>query len=168
MTSWLKLVTISVFMFLLIQVSIPWINASSDNPLSTPLTEAEKAFSSSYEIVSAAEEAGANVSSLIDQLNVGGDYLSEAYVWYRLGNSENANHFASLCYNIAENVRSDALALRDKAKSLRDAEFVATAFGSAVGVIVVVVSCFVVWRIFKYRYRRQVLGLKPEVIYGES
>ncbi len=168
MSSWSKLLTASAFIFLLLQVSIPWINASSENLVTVSLTEAEEALASSYGAVLAAEQAGANVSGLFGRLNVGGEYLSEAYVWYRLGDSENTSRFAGICSDIVEDVRSDAIELRAEAKRLGDAEFVAKVFGSVVGVIAVVVSCSVVWRVFKRRYRRQVLGLRPEVVLGES
>ena len=168
MSSWSKLLTASAFIFLLLQVSIPWINASSENLVTVSLTEAEEALASSYGAVLAAEQAGANVSGLFGRLNVGGEYLSEAYVWYRLGDSENANHFAGLCYDLVEDLRHEAIEFRDEAQRVKDAENAITIFGSVVAVIVVVISCFVSWSIFKRNYRRRVLELRPEVVSDES
>ena len=159
---------ISAFLFCLLPVSIPWVNAASDDVFTVSLPEAEEAFTSAYEAVFEAEQAGANVSGLFGRLNIAGEYLSEAYVWYRSGDSENASRFAGLCYDVVEDLKSEAVELRDEAKRLGDAEFVATLFGSVVGMIVVVVSGYVVWRVFKRRYRRQFLGLRPEVVSGES
>jgi len=168
MSSWSKLLTASAVIFLLLQVSIPWINASSENLVTVSLTEAEEALASSYGAVLAAEQAGANVSGLFARLNIGGEYLSEAYVWYRLGDSANTNHFAGLCSDLVKDVRSDAVELRDEAQRVKDAENVITIFGSVVAVVVVVISCFVSWSIFKRNYRRRVLELSPEVVSDES
>jgi len=67
-----------------------------------------------------------------------------------------------------EDLKSEAVELRDEAKRLGDADFVVKMFGSVVGVIVVLVSCSVAWLVFRRRYRRRVLGLRPEVVSGES
>ncbi len=168
MSSWSKLLTASAFIFLLLQVSIPWINASSENLVTVSLTEAEEALASSYGAVLDAEQAGANVSGLLDKLNLGGEYLSEAYFWYRSGDSEAANHFAGLCRGVVGNVRNEAIELMDAAQRVKDAENSITIFGSVVAVIVVVISCFVSWSIFKRNYRRRVLELRPEVVSDES
>ena len=168
MCSWSKLLVFSAFLFFLLQVSIPWVSASSDDVATLAMTQAEETLASAFEAVLEAEEAGANVSGLLGRLNLGGEYLAEAYVWYRLGVSENASRFAGLCREVVGDVGSEAFELRDEAKRLGEADFVVKMVGSVVGVIVVVVLGFVVWRVFRRRYRRQVLGLRPEVVSGES
>lgn len=166
--TWSKLLIISAFLFCLLPVYIPWVNAASDDVFSVSLTEAERAFTSAYEAVFEAEQAGANVSGLFGRLNIAGEYLSEAYVWYHSGDSENASRFAGLCYDVVGDVKDEAVELRNEAKRLEETEFVETLFGSVVGIIVVAVSGYVVWRVFKRRYRKQFLGLRPEVVSGES
>lgn len=168
MFSWSKLLTTSVLMLFLLNFSIPSINASSDDLVTVSLTEAEELLALSYEAILDAEQAGANVSALFERFNVGCEYLSKAHIWHRLGNHENTSYFAGLCYDLAEDVQSDASELRDEAKTLADADFVATAFGSIVGIIAIIVSSFFVWRIFKHRYYKRILGLKPEVVLDES
>lgn len=168
MRSPFKLLVFSAFLFFLLTVSFPWVSASSEDVATLAITQAEETLASAFEAVLDAEMAGANVSGLLGRLNLGGEYLVEAYVWIRLGVSENASRFAGLCYDVVEDLKSEAVELRDEAKRLGDAEFVVTIFGSVVGMIVVVVSGYVVWRVFKRRYRRQVLGLRPEVVSGES
>ena len=91
-----------------------------------------------------------------------------AHILRMSGNSENASRFAGLSYDTAKDLRSEAIELRDEAIKLGNAEFVTTAFGSVVSMIVVVVSGFIVWRLFKQRYFKQALGLRPEVISNES
>lgn len=159
-----KLLTVAVLAFLSIHLSVPWINASNDDPALISLTEAEEALASSYETVLAAEQLGANVSTLLDQFAIGCEYLSEAHIWHRLGNADNTSYFSALCYDVAENIETTASDLCDETKSLTDANFVASAFVSIVAIVAILVSSFLVWRIFKRHYYRRLLGLKPEVV----
>jgi len=159
-----KLLIISAFLLFLLPVSIPFAGASNDDAVIVVLTKAEEVSASAYEAILEAEQAGANVSSLLDRLNLAGDYLAEASVWYRLGDSESASRFAGLCNDIVEDVRREALELRDETQSLRENNFIVTIIVSGVGVISVVVLCSVVWRLFKRHHYRKVLGLKPEVV----
>ena len=168
MSSPFKLLVISVLLLFLLPVFIPWVSASSEDVATLSITQAEETLASAFEAVLDAEMAGANVSGLLGRLNLGGEYLAEAYVWYRLEVSENASRFADLCFEVVGDVRGEAVELRDEAKSLGEADFVVKMVGSAVGVIVVVVVGFVVWRGFRRRYCRRVLGLRPEVVSGES
>jgi len=168
MASWTKLLMVSAFLLFLLPVPILLVSASSEDVVTLALTEAEEAFTSAYEAVFEAEQAGANVSGLFGRLNIAGEYLSEAYVWHRSGDSENASRFAGLCYDVVEDLKSEAVELRDEAKRLGEADFVVNMIGSVVGVIVVLVSCSVAWLVFRRRYRRQFLGLRPEVVSGES
>ena len=167
MGAYSKLFVFSAFLLFLLPVTILLVNASSEDVASLALTEAEEALASTHEAVLEAEQAGANVSSLLDKSNLANEYLAEAYVWYRLGVFENANRFVGLCSDAIEGVRSEAFELRDEANRLGEADFVVNMIASVVGVIVVLVSCSVAWLVFKRRYRRRV-GLRSEVVSGES
>ena len=123
---------------------------------------------SAYGAVLEAEEAGANVSGLLGRLSVGGEYLAEAYVWYRLGVFENASRFAGLCVEVVGDVGGEAVGLKSEAHGLWVLDFLVRMIWSVGGVIVVGVVGFVVWRVFRRRYCRRVLGLRPEVVSGES
>ncbi|MDH5690881.1 MAG: hypothetical protein OEY81_05585, partial [Candidatus Bathyarchaeota archaeon] len=94
MSSYLKLLVISVLLLFLLPVSILGVSASSEDVATLSITQAEETLASAFEAVLDAEMAGANVSGLLGRLNLGGEYLAEAYVWYRLGVSENASRFA--------------------------------------------------------------------------
>jgi len=168
MTSWSKLLMVSALLLFLLPFFTLLVSASSEDVVTLALTEAEETLASTHEAVLEAEQAGANVSGLLDKLNLGAEYLAEAYVWYRLGVSENASRFAGLCYEVVGGVSSEAVELRDEAKRLGDADFVVNMIGSVVGVISVFVFCSVAWLVFRRRYRRRVLGLRPEVVSGES
>jgi ribosomal protein L19 len=156
MFSWLKFLCVSVFLFSL--VSVPWVSATNGGVVSLEVAEAEEALVSAYGVVLEAEEAGADVSGLLDKLNVGDEYLAEANAYVRLGNSESAGHFAGLCVEAVGDVGDEAVLLRDEAMKLGEADFIVTMIGSVVGVVVVVVAGFVVWRVFKRRYHKRVSG----------
>jgi hypothetical protein len=167
MGSYSKLFVFSALLLFLLPFPILLVNASSEDVATLALTEAEDALVSAHEAVLEAEQAGANVSGLLGKSNLASEYLAEAHVWYRLGVFENASRFAGLCSDVIGGVRSEAFELRDEAKRLGEADFVVNMINSAVGVIVVLVSCSVAWFVFKRRYRRRV-GLRSEVVYGES
>lgn len=164
MVSWSKFLAISFFLFSLLSLSVPWVSASNGDAVTLELAEAEEALALAYNAVSEAEEAGADVSGLLAELNLGGEYLTEAYTYVRLGDSESASRSADLCVEAAGAVEGEAVLLRDEAMRLERADFLARVFDSTVGVAIVVICGFVLWRVFKQSYRKRVLGLRPEVI----
>jgi hypothetical protein len=168
MVSWLKFLVVSVFLFLVVSVSVPWVSASSGDMIPLEVAEAEEALVLAYDAVLEAEEAGANVSGLLGRLNVGGEYLAEAYVWVRLGDSEKASRFAGLCVEVVGDMRGEAVGLREEAHGWWVLDVIVRLIWSVFGLIVIVVVAFVVWRVFRRRYLKRVLGLKPEVVSDES
>jgi hypothetical protein len=128
---------------------------------------AEVALVSAYEAVLGAEEAGADVSGLLADLNVAGGYLAEAHVWLGLGDFDEAVRLADLCYGAVVDVRKEAFELESEADALRVTDSVVRMIGSMVGVVVVVFLGFVFWRVFKRRYSERVLEMKPEVAKDE-
>lgn len=153
MSSYSKLYMISVLLLILLPAPILLVNAQSESAASLALTKAEETLALTHEAVMEAEQAGADVSSLLDTSNQAGEYLAEAYVWYRLGVFDKANQFAGLCSDTIEGVRNEAFELRDEANRLSETNFVADMIVSVVGVVVVLVSSYVAWRVFKRRYQ---------------
>jgi hypothetical protein len=143
-----------LFLFLLL-VPITSVHAQSESTASLALTEAEEILASSLEAVSEAEQAGANVSSLLEQSNLAGEYLAEAYAWYRLGSFEKTSQFAGLCSDAIVGVRNEAFELRDEANRLSESDFLVTTILSVAGMAAVLVSCFVAWIVFKRRYQER-------------
>jgi len=142
-------------------------SALSENVVASDIERAEGVMLTAYLAVLEAEEAGANVSGLLAQLNVAGDGLAQAYVLYRLGDFDNADRFADLCSEISERVRADALKLRDQAILDADQRFRWTKTGSIIGVVAILCLCFLGWRAFKRSYYQRVLRMRPEVVSGE-
>ena len=165
---WTRILGFSILLFLLLSVSFSRVVAVDEDFVALDLAETEEALDSAYVAVFEAEEAGANVSELLVRLSVGGGYLAEAYVWYRLGVFENASRFAGFCKEVVGDVGGEAVGLRDEAERLAREDVLVKVFGSSVGVGVVLVLGFLVWGVFKRRYHKRLLGFRPEVVSGES
>jgi hypothetical protein len=168
MGSGLRFFVVSVFLFSLLSVSVPWVDATNGDNVPLEVADAEEALVLAYDSVLEAEEAGANVSTLLDMLNAGEEYLAEAYVHLRLGDSEGAVHLAGFCVQVVDDVGVEAILLREEAVRSERADVLVRVFGSAVGVVVVVVSAFLLWGFFKRRYYEKVLKMRPEVSDSEA
>jgi len=139
----------------------------SEDEASLALTNAEKDLVLAYQAVLEAEQAGANVSSLVPKLNEAGEYLARAQVEYRIGHFENATNFAGSSRSIGDEVQNAAAGLKTSAFFERVQHMWFMMIGSLAGMILVFLGSFWVWRAFKRRYYRRVLGMKPEVVSGE-
>ena len=140
----------------------------SESEASSVLTSAEGAVGSAYQAVLRAEEAGANVSGLLVQLNDAGELLAKAKVAYRLEDFDEVVFSASLCSEISENVKNEADELHVETYGSKITVFWLTSTGSLVGVVAVGFGSFWGWRFFKKRYYERVLEMKPEVSSDES
>ena len=150
-----KLCVLSAILLFLLPVPILLVNAQSESAASLALTEAEEALALTHEAVLEAEQAGANVSLLLDKSNHANEYLAEAQMWYRLGDFDKANQYAGLCSDAIEGVRNEAFELRDEANRLSEAKVVENMIVSVAGVVAVLVCCYVAWGRFKHRYQRR-------------
>jgi len=168
MCSWSRFLGFSFFLFFLFTFSVPWVSASNGNVVPLEVAEAEKALVLAYDAVLEAEEAGANVSGLLARLNLGGEYLAEAYVWVRLGDSESAARFAGLCVEVVGDIRGEAVGLKEEAHGWWVLDVSVRLIWSVFGMIVIVVVGYVVWHVFRRRYLERVLGSRPEVVSDES
>jgi hypothetical protein len=162
----------SVLIILLVFVSPFFVSAAlaeaSENEAASALVNADGVVGSAYQAVLKAEEEGANVSSLLARLSEAGDNLAHAHMAYGLGNFDETTRFADLSRNIGEEVRSEANELMGSARAEGAQRLWSTATGSVIGVIVIVFGSFLVWRVFKRRFYRRVLGMRPEVGADES
>jgi hypothetical protein len=151
------------FILLILSVSTAPIFASEalavdgENVVVSAIDRAEIAMVSAYEAVLDAEQAGANASGLLARLNVAGEYLADAHIWYELGDYDNATHFANLCYDIGEDVRNEAFKLKNEAHGLWVSDLWMTITISIIGVVSVVFLSFLGWRTFKRHYHKRVL-----------
>jgi hypothetical protein len=152
-----KLLRISVLLSLfLFPVFTLKVGASNEDMAASAISRAEETMASAYETVLEAEQARANVSKLLDRLNVAGEHLDEAHMFYRLGNFDGAIHSADLSSEIGADVKNEAEELTVEAYGSWIRSVWIRIIGSIVGVIFVVFGAFIVWRVFKRRYIRQI------------
>jgi len=142
--------------------------AYGEDVAASAVDRAEVAVVSAYEAVLGAEQAGADVTDLLARLNVAGEYLANAHVLYSLGDFENATRFANLCYDVGEEVRNEAVELKNEAHELWVTNLIVRMNLSIISVVIIVFLSFLGWHVFKRRYHRRILGMKPEVVSGES
>jgi hypothetical protein len=159
------LLVLSAFMF---PFFVSRADASSEDAAASAISEAEEAVGLAYETVLEAENAGAEVSGLLDKLDEAGMLLAEAQVSFRLGDFDEAFSLANLCSGIGESVEDEAYELRVEAYGSRVMVSWLTMAGSLVGVVVVAFGSFWGWRVFRRRYVRRALRIKPEVAKDES
>jgi hypothetical protein len=122
------------------------------------------AFNQTFRFVLDAENAGANVTNLLNQLNVAAGLLSQAENAFRTGDNETAAVNAGNVLLIVQQVAAAAHnAKQATLVSSQDSFLPLTLFTVAVA-IVFVLSLFIVWRWFKSRYLKNLLNAKPEII----
>ena len=140
-----------LFFFLLSSFSISGVLAADKEDVAIVISNAESFMGETFESILLAEQSGADVSSLLDQMTVGGEYLSEANVMYRAGAYEDAVLFADLCIETVNEIRAESIELIGTA----ELNFNLTIFWSILGVILVSVVGYVCWRFFKKYFLEQ-------------
>ena len=128
------------------------------------LDGAEELVCQAFEMVLEAEEAGANVSIFMADLDEAGALLAEAEILRRNGNVDEAAGLAEQAVVIANNVEREALELKNLALVNRQNVFWFSSVCSLVGVSVFLLVLFFVWRWFRRVYLRRLLRMKPEVV----
>lgn len=128
------------------------------------LDGAEELVCQAFETVLEAEEAGANVSILMADLNEAGALLAEAEILRRNGDVDEAAGIAEQAVVIANDVEREALELKNLASVNRQNVFWFSSVCSLVGVSVFLIVLFFVWSWFRRVYVRRLLRMKPEVV----
>lgn len=163
-----RAVLVFLFLFVLVLAAIGVCAAASEAEAETKIEEVEGALTSAFVAVLSAERSGADVSDLLIKLDSAGEFLAEARMCYRNGDFEGAVYYANVSVQmvlglVEEAERSEASALDEFNERLFE-----TAAVSSVAVSVIISGCFVGWGLFKRRYFRRVLEMKPEVLESES
>jgi hypothetical protein len=158
MDSYSKVFVLSAFLLLLLPFPILLVNAASEDVTNSALTEAEETFASAYEAVLEAEQAGANVTELLDHYNLAVERLAEARILLRLGDFDDTINFVDLA-NIGADVKTEAEQLKIDAQESSNSNLLNVLTFSTLGVTFVICATFVCWRVFKRRYFRQPLEI---------
>jgi len=128
---------------------------------SSKLAQADNAVTQAFVAVEAAQEAGANVSALLKEVNDANAVLAEAHTASRSGDNETASLKSDQAFNTVQNVFSEAESLERSAKYDSQARLVWTALLSSLGLSLLFVACLFGWRYLKKRYVRQALEMQP-------
>ena len=163
-----KKVFLVVAFLLFFIVFIPSVFGLTQDEVADDIFEAESVLNSTYEMVLDVENVGANISVLVGKLNLCSDYLSQGIVAYNEGSYDDSSYLVGMCTRLAEDVQSEAFVLKEDAEDLQFANLLSSSVGSLVGVIVVIIFGFLIWRIFKFYYLRNVLKSGPKVNSNES
>lgn len=139
----------------------PVIDAKNE---SASIEAANSSINQAFTNVLAAEKAGANVTELLFRLNSAGEYLAEAENAYKSGDLANINSTAENAILIANQVNSDALALREASLVESQNSFWWTLTFSVVGTVALGVALLLARRRFKCSFNNKVLGMKPEAV----
>jgi hypothetical protein len=128
------------------------------------IQQADSSLSNAFVRVLEAEAAGGNITNFIIKLNSAGELLSSAQNAYRSGNLGNVARDADTARLIAEQVSSDASAVKDS--SIRDGQInlILTSAFSVVGALVFLVVLFLLWRSFKRLHIKSFHHMKPKVV----
>jgi hypothetical protein len=135
---------------------IAFAEVSKDQAASV-LTDANAAVTSSYQAVYKAEDAGANISSLLVQLNDAAGSLARAHLAYDSGNFDSSQRFTVQCQEKLTGFVAHANALREAAIQSHHTDFMVNVVGSLVGALGVVGVGFLMWFFLKRNARNHSL-----------
>jgi hypothetical protein len=156
-----RIMIIVLMLIVFLSVSVP--NVAAENELSN-IETANSSINQAFANVLAAEKAGGNITDLMLQLNTAAEYLVTAENSYRSGDLANVNSNVEDTVEIANQVNSDALALRETSLIKSQESFWSTLIFSVVGAIVFSLLLMLAWRRFKRSYMNKLLGMRPEVV----
>jgi hypothetical protein len=125
------------------------------------INEAEEGIIDAYIQVYRAEESGAEVESLVKDLNKAIDILMD--VKLNGGNSQEALFMLENCKSIYESVEADARALQTLTVQQTRREVESNYVISRIILIIVIFALIYGWTVFKKYYYNKVLDMKPVV-----
>jgi hypothetical protein len=131
------------------------------------LNNAEQASFSAFQAVLSAEASGANISSLLTQLNVAGASLTKAKAAFNSNNYDETISYANSCLIASNSVESQANQLRLDYTAQQNSSSTNKVIFSIIVILVICVGSFFVWRLFRKVYLEHSLRMKPEVISNE-
>ena len=158
---------ITVCMVFLVLFSVEFVSlgfAVSYDEATVSLEQAEQDLGSAFAKVAAAESAGADISILLDKLEVAGSFISDARLALKIGDYDSVFSSAVSCSNTVNSVVEDAERLSVDAEIDHRARLTTTMVVSGFGVCLLVVFGLYGWRLLKRWYFKRVLKMKPEVV----
>jgi predicted DNA repair protein MutK len=143
--------------FLLLSMLTPVCFAVDVDQARSSVSRAEQTLGSVYFQVADAAASGADVSGLLNKLDVAGSYLSEAFAALKRDDYEQALQKAASCENELTGLEEQAVSLKAEAKDASDLGLSERVIGSVIGLVLVIVLGFFGWRILKRTYLKRSL-----------
>ena len=162
MTKVSRLLTV-VFLILLTLTAVKQVKAEATQ-IPSQLVEADTAVKEAFSAVLKAEDAGANITSLLNRLSDGENLLAQAEMAYKVGDVSSAIDKAADASGIASEVEASAISARFTASINNQTAFWSTAALLAVAGAAFVLFMFFIWIRFKNRYIERLRNSKPEVV----
>jgi hypothetical protein len=134
----------------------------ASNDTSSKIVDAENAVKQAFLLILDSEKEGANVSDLDNRLSNAARVLIEAKIANQTGDYESADALADNCTAIANGVIANAIQTRDTAANLKQQRILWSASLSALGLGVLAVSSYFVWKYLRNHYISRILKMKPE------
>jgi hypothetical protein len=139
----------------------PPINSQSN--VNAVLSAADNSIKEAFNAMIAAENAGANTTTLTVQINQAANLLAQAYNANATSDLETATNNAQNATSIAQTVLADAQNQQQLAASSEETIEIVTITVSVVCIAVFVLALWLVWRRFKTNYLRNLAQARPEV-----
>ena len=165
----IKLSIIALLIMLTLSVcllSVQQATAQTDQT-AIELQSVNNAVGKAFTAVLDAEKAGANVTSLLSQLNNANDQLAQAENAYRTGDSTAASNKADAALSIALQVTKAAQDTQQSAKVSTQNSNISTIAFSVGGAVIFVIVLFLIWLLFKQNYIKRLSEAKPELVSHE-
>lgn len=140
----------------------------STQNVDSKLQAANSAIIQAFNAILDAEESGANVTDLINQLNIASELLAQANIEYTTGNLSSAANNAEAVLPITQKVLVDAQNAKQTASAHGQTVFWSTLALASVGIFSFVLVLFLLWRWFKKKYVSNLFDTKPEVNLHET
>jgi len=142
-----------VFLGLASQLSVSIVLAqTSEAEAASALATSENAVFSAYQAVLKAEEAGANISSLLVPLNEAGWFLNHAQIAFKSGDFDSALEYATQCQEELNGFATDADVLKENAIYEHYMDFFVNVAGPIVEAVSVVCVSLIIWFFLKREY----------------
>lgn len=161
------LTPIILVLFLILVANFQIVSAQA-NAEETSIQNANVAINQAFTNVLEAEKAGGNVTELLNRLNVAGQLLADVQNAFRSGSLTGVASKANSAKQIADQVNTEALKLKEASLTLTRNSFWFTLTFSIGGAIVFGLVMLLIWQRFRRSYLKKLLSMKPEVVQNEA
>ena len=143
-------------------VLVPMCYAINANEAINGVGRAERNLGSVFTAVADAAAFGANVTEMLNKLDIAASFLSEAHAAFKKGDYESALEKAVNCESALSGLEYQAASLKAEAERKNSDRVFMNVFSSFVGLALVLVLGFLGWRFLKRWYLKHLLSMKSE------